>query len=224
MNIEANITEWRRRMRTAGIQSPVPLEELEEHLREEMEQQLKSGKREAEAFKLAEQKIGAAPGMQAEFAKVMATSTVREEKFMLGMLVLAAIVLPAGMAGSVLFHRADMTAAQLLSSLAALGIFSSLSWFGRLGYRRFPVIGSKRTRDVIGGVAAGFTALWWIVFMRGIVPGHDYTMMQFVEVFTWAFFVPAGVMLGLVFGLDTAARKRDFCHERTQRADKQKGF
>ena len=37
-------------MLAAGIKTPVPLEELESHLREEIEQQTKLGLSEAEAF------------------------------------------------------------------------------------------------------------------------------------------------------------------------------
>jgi len=32
--------------------------------------------------------------------------------------------------------------------------------------------------------------------------------MGFLATFMWAFFTPAGLMLGLVLGLDTAARKQ----------------
>ena len=42
-DLEQSIAEWRRQMLAAGIKTPVPLEELEIHLREEIEQQMKSG-------------------------------------------------------------------------------------------------------------------------------------------------------------------------------------
>ena len=45
-------------MLAAGIKSPVPLEELEIHLREEIEQHIKSGLNEAEAFQAVVEKIG----------------------------------------------------------------------------------------------------------------------------------------------------------------------
>jgi len=41
-NLESAISEWRRQMLAAGIQSPVPLDELEAHLRDELEHQLHS--------------------------------------------------------------------------------------------------------------------------------------------------------------------------------------
>jgi hypothetical protein len=37
-NLEQAISEWRRQMIAVGIKTPVPLEELESHLREDVEQ------------------------------------------------------------------------------------------------------------------------------------------------------------------------------------------
>ena len=42
-DLEKSIADWRTQMLAAGIKSPVPLEELESHLREEITQQTKSG-------------------------------------------------------------------------------------------------------------------------------------------------------------------------------------
>jgi len=56
-------------MLAAGIKSPVPLEELEIHLREEIERQMKSGLEEQEIFNSAVQKIGQAGLLRMEFKK-----------------------------------------------------------------------------------------------------------------------------------------------------------
>ena len=69
-DLEQSIADWRRQMLAAGIKTPVPLEELEIHLREEIERQTKSGLGEAEAFKAGVQKIGRARVLQNEFKKV----------------------------------------------------------------------------------------------------------------------------------------------------------
>jgi hypothetical protein len=42
-NLDAAITNWRRQMATGGIKSPAVLDELESHLRGEVEQQMRSG-------------------------------------------------------------------------------------------------------------------------------------------------------------------------------------
>jgi hypothetical protein len=72
-NLEQSIAEWRRQMLAAGIKTPVPLEELEIHLREEIEQQMKSGLSEAEAFTASVRKIGHAQTVQSEFKKIDAS-------------------------------------------------------------------------------------------------------------------------------------------------------
>jgi amino acid transporter len=69
-DLEKSIAEWREQMLAAGIKSPVPLEELETHLREEIAWQTKSGLDKAEAFKAGIQKIGQGQMLQNEFNKV----------------------------------------------------------------------------------------------------------------------------------------------------------
>jgi hypothetical protein len=69
LNLEQAIADWRRQMLAAGIKTPVPLEELEIHLRDEIEEQMKSGLDEEEAFRSAVQKIGQAQMIQNEFEK-----------------------------------------------------------------------------------------------------------------------------------------------------------
>ena len=48
-------------MLTAGVEMPVPLEELESHLREEIDQEMKSGLNEQTAFEFSVQRIGRPP-------------------------------------------------------------------------------------------------------------------------------------------------------------------
>lgn len=57
-------------MLAAGIKTPVPLEELEIHLLEEIERQTKSGSNAAEAFEAGVLKIGQGRVLQNEFSKV----------------------------------------------------------------------------------------------------------------------------------------------------------
>ena len=68
-DLEKSIAEWRKQMLAAGIQTPVPLEELEIHLREEIERQVKSGLHETGAFYSAVQKIGQPESLKGEFKK-----------------------------------------------------------------------------------------------------------------------------------------------------------
>src|SRR5580658_7210105 len=68
-DLESSIAQWRRQMLAAGIKTPVPLEELESHLREVIEQQIKSGLSEQQAFETAVQQIGQAIMIKEEFMK-----------------------------------------------------------------------------------------------------------------------------------------------------------
>ena len=76
-DLEKSIAEWRRQMLAAGIQAPVPLEELESHLREEIGQQTAAGLDEQAAFNLAVRQTGQAEVLKTEFAK--AGETIYEQ-------------------------------------------------------------------------------------------------------------------------------------------------
>ena len=68
-NLEGAISEWRRQMLAAGLQTPVPLEELESHLRDEIQRQMQAGVSEQTAFDSAVRVIGPAGLLKTEFAR-----------------------------------------------------------------------------------------------------------------------------------------------------------
>ena len=68
-DLEQSITEWRKQMLAAGIKTPVPLEELESHLRDDVEQQIQSGLNAQQAFENSAQRIGHANKLKSEFKK-----------------------------------------------------------------------------------------------------------------------------------------------------------
>jgi hypothetical protein len=68
-NLEQAIVEWRQKMLAAGIETPVPLEELELHLREEIERQMGKGLAAEKAFERAVQCVGEARPLHKEFRK-----------------------------------------------------------------------------------------------------------------------------------------------------------
>jgi hypothetical protein len=208
-DLEQSIADWRRQMLAAGIKTPVPLEELEIHLREDIAQQMKTGSNQQDAFTSAVQKLGSAHTVQTEFMKVDKTHSALKWKLMEIGLTLATILVPLLFGGIVLKRASfiDMTVAEELSSLAALAAFSLLAWSGRLGHRLLPVIQNKRIRDAIRFSCCVPLPLWWIVFLNFIVPRHDFTMGEFLVAFAWAFFTPVGACIGLNWGIETAARK-----------------
>jgi hypothetical protein len=66
-DLEKSIADWRRQMLAAGIKTPVPLEELEIHLREEIERQKRLGVDVPDAFEISTKKVGQAPELKMEF-------------------------------------------------------------------------------------------------------------------------------------------------------------
>jgi leader peptidase (prepilin peptidase) / N-methyltransferase len=79
-NLEQAIADWRRQMLAGGIQTPVPLEELESHLRDDIEGQMLSGVDAQQAFNTATGRIGPARMLKREFAKVDGINQVLKRK------------------------------------------------------------------------------------------------------------------------------------------------
>ena len=109
-DLEQAIAEWRQRMLAAGIGSPVPLEELEEHLRDEVERQMQSGIGAAEAFRLAVEKVGQPRLLETEFRRsdgfmtwLGADPRIRIVR-VLGLLLLVSFALDLIVTGEVLYE------------------------------------------------------------------------------------------------------------------------
>jgi hypothetical protein len=90
-DLEQSIAEWRKQMLAAGIKTPVPLEELEFHLREEIEQQMKSGVNEQRAFEIAAQQTGQASALKNEFKKTIMKTKYVSQRFISSMLVISGV-------------------------------------------------------------------------------------------------------------------------------------
>ena len=198
-------------MLAAGIKTPVPLEELEIHLREEIERQTGAGLSETEAFKASVQKIGPAQIVQNEFRKVDAIKEDRQWQNVQIMFVALTGLVPilfvcAGFSKHGVYW--EMTPGQLIAALAAVTSLPLLAWSGRLSYRLFPVIPTKRTRDAIHFVCALPMTLWWMAFLCLILPHYDFTVAQLMVTLVWALFPPMGACIGLIWGMETAAWKK----------------
>ena len=69
-NMEQAISNWRARLAAAGVRTPEVLDELEGHLRDEVEQQLRLGLSPEYAFAIAVEQMGQANSLKHEFDKV----------------------------------------------------------------------------------------------------------------------------------------------------------
>ena len=205
-DLKQSMTNWRRQMRAAGIKTPVPLEELESHLHEEIGQLVKSGLDEQSAFHTAVQKIGPVQAIRNEFKKVEEARPGRSWR-MFEILFLATALLYPFFVGGLAFYLkhgsfSEMTSRQQMSSLAAAATFSLLAWGMRLSCGRFPVIHTGRIRDVI----LLPVVLWLVAFAYLIMPRCDFTMSQRGMVSLWGF-APFGILVGWIWGMAAARRK-----------------
>ncbi len=206
-NLEQAVLEWRQHMLAAGIKSPVPLEELENHLREDIEQLAKSGQDEQTAFAAAVQKIGSGYMIRNEFGKVEPARGSRRQYFFLEIMFLAGTLLIPLSAGSQAFVFKDegfseMTFSQQISILTAAVSFSLLAWVMRLSHGKYPVLRTNRIRDAIF-----VPVLLWVVAGIIILPRCNFTDAQRALVSMWSF-APFGILIGWGWGFATDARKK----------------
>jgi hypothetical protein len=77
-NLDQSISEWRRQMVAGGIKSPQVLDELESHLRDDVEEQEREGATVQRAFEIAVRRLGQAAALECEFEKVGETREAPE--------------------------------------------------------------------------------------------------------------------------------------------------
>jgi hypothetical protein len=78
-SLEQSIADWRQQMLAGGIKSPVPLDELEEHLRDSVERQMRSGISPELAFENTVQSMGQTAELKQEFSKAAASNRIFEQ-------------------------------------------------------------------------------------------------------------------------------------------------
>jgi hypothetical protein len=210
-DLEQSIADWRRQMLAVGIQTPVPLEELESHLREEIGRLAQSGLDEQNAFKAAVQKMGPGQAIRNEFEKAGMAPRARiwmlYEIFMLAFVLLNPILV-----GAQSFYLKDgrfseMTSGQQLSSLAAAATLSCFALGMRWIYRKFPVVHTQRIREAILVSVVVWLLAQVALDVAGIMPRYNFSEGQKAVVSLWEF-TPFGIMVGWACGFASATRKK----------------
>ena len=218
-DLEDSIRDWRRQMRAAGIKSPVPLDELENHLREDVEQRMKSGASAQGAFDAAVQRIGHASTLKAEFAKVGEVMSARQRN--MNWLVCATASFFYGALGvMILFPRLIGPLAfrerMLMAGASVLVAMALCSW--RYFCRFLPVIFSKRKRTAV----AFLSIIIGSICMAGLQHFDPGTFTAFtssasvpissVIAVLWAL-LPGAIVLSVIIGLEEAAYRKIATHD-----------
>lgn len=145
-DLEQAIAEWRHQMLAADLKAPVPLNELESHLRDEIEHQIGSGLNAQEAFENAIQTMGEPARVKLEFEKIKTPSACR--KLMSGISV-ALVGFILWMSGFTFSEMGLNVREQILAfSAVTLSLLIACGW--RYAVPFLPIIGSLRNRMIVG--------------------------------------------------------------------------
>jgi hypothetical protein len=146
-NLERAISEWRRQMIAAGIKQTSALDELEEHLRSDVEQQTRLGLDGEAAFSNAVARIGAATQVREEFKKVRPRVGASFEGWMsAGVAVM--VVSTLGICG-LAFSILHMGIVQKIMGFVGVGLILCVACGWRHFISRVPVIRNPRVRWVL---------------------------------------------------------------------------
>jgi hypothetical protein len=210
-NLEQSIVEWRRQMLAAGIKTPVPLEELEIHLREDIAQQMQSGLSAQQAFGIAMEKIGQAPELKREFKKISAPMEMQKIIKLAGVIIVAVslfcplfMFLPCLQA-----HELSLMTRMLALAVYATTVATSvLSW--RYNHKLLPVIRNQPLRRVVGIVCYGGCLLWMRFGIFHFSPGGLRPRSLFLPLFIFGSeWTLMAILGGVGHGLEKAASRQD---------------
>ena len=196
-DLEKGIASWRGQMRAAGITSPRLLDELENHLRDEIERQMKLGLNDQAAFAMATESMGRGNLLRAEFQKVCGLNPfpVRKKAGWIYAVILGFY----SVATTGVMAKNNLSINEWLSGLASMATLLASSLFiWRVAPRFFPAVPGKRLPSAIGLVGGISGAVWFMVFTNLILPRFDFTPGQLVVAILWAM-VPMLVLPNLAF-------------------------
>jgi hypothetical protein len=207
-NLEQAVAEWRRQMVKAGIKTPVPLEELEIHLREDIAQQMRSGLSAQQAFGIAVKKIGHAPELKREFKKVSAPMEAQFVKLAGIACVVVALFCPLCVLIPVLFNPAISwwPKALGLAAVATTIATTILSW--RYNHKFLPVICSQLVRRSVGIVCYVGCVVWIRLFLMNFPQETPRSLLLVAFLYGSGWTVMA-MLGGVGHGLEKAVSMQD---------------
>jgi hypothetical protein len=203
---EKSIAKWRRQM-AAAIKTPVLLDELENHLREDIDRQVRSGTDLPQAFDAAVRRMGDARALKTEFAKVGAVMSPRQRTANFVVCAIAAILYGL-FGGAFLFnlfgHPLVFRERMLGVGACVLVAVILLSW--RFSYRFLPVLPTKRMRLAAALLGCLLSGLCTAMLLRFFLANASTEVAVAIAVL-WAI-LPGAIAASLIFGLEEAAYRK----------------
>lgn len=207
LDLEEQIARWRKQMAGGGIKAPAVLDELESHLRDEVDRQTKSGMNEEQAFKLAIDRIGNAGKLKAEFGKVEDTRKMRgKESLRRWSVVMGAgfvyLVLSSTWYLGVHSGKLEITSIEIAFAAGAIVPMILLGWAGRSLAQSLPVVHENWSIVIAFGALFSGAALF-----RTFLPVIAPTNLVHLQIFLLWILSPA-----LGFG-NCVSAWHDRCHD-----------
>ncbi len=195
-HLEQSIAAWRAQMLAAGIQTPVPLEELEIHMREEIERQKKSGLDEKSAFEISVQQLGPDTSIEKEFSKISSHHVEPLDRNSIRLNILATWFLLAGLSDAALFcYRPNFAPYTEFDPQTGVPISRVQIWFILFGAIQFLIgIGLFQRRTV----ARICVFAWTLILISGFTQNHFHVYwLPFFHYPAWLYFPAIGGVLSL---------------------------
>jgi len=222
-DIDKRIEQWRAGLTGSEFLGSSSVNELENHLREEMEHLRTSGLSDEEAFFVARHRLGDTAALEEEFAKVDPYRRLAHRLYwmatgILGYFLVLHLSLCATKVSTLLGYMAGMRNSYL-TILACIVQVTAFAGIGTLVLRHHTSHSkSQAARKISGSVRAGIfvacaiVALWWIenlsnYFLVRTMPIRDY--VQLSRASGWASFGWSLLMPFLVVGLTAILALRD---------------
>src|SRR5262245_3408448 len=206
-DLEEKIADWRRQMNAGGIKTPALLDELESHLRDDVERQVRSGSSTQQAFEAAARRIGQASELKMAFARAGGAPTALPKLMGVVCVVLLGFIL---LLSGFTFFEMEMSLGEQIGAYAAVAFTLLIACGWRYVTPFLPVIPNKRKRMVVGAVCILSGFLCASFFCNVILPrferNHD---GQIPAIGFWAVF-PIAVSVCLGLGLMMSVRDREF--------------
>ncbi len=209
LDFDLAVSEWRRQIIAAGIKTPEVLDELESHLREDVEERMRSGAGVQEAFEAAVRQVGHAASLQVEFERAGGWAERAEPRWLKASLlavgVLSGIFYVGLSAYGLLKH--EMSDGQKVRGFSALVATIVLGLGSYWLCRRFLNTTDPRVKNLVGYGSGALWIVWMLFFSFVILPRCELEIAGLVVALIWAI-APGAALAGAGLAVQGDTRRR----------------
>jgi hypothetical protein len=208
--LDQAVAEWRQRMIAGGIKSPVPLDELENHLREDIQNQILLGATAEQAFATAAKQMGDAHGLNREFEKVSEESPKRKRMRAASIVGGTAFAYAAVFGTWIFARRAGKFEITITESFFIFGSMAATIFFGFMGRHAakfLPAVTDLRLQSA-ATVAAFFLGTGLLRLVWGCLTPDSLVHTQIVLLWTMSPILGFGHCLSAWCNRCSAARRQ----------------